>query len=701
MKHRLINIGIVFIATLAFLASQSGHAQRETPRALRRPVHTRDSGPSGDGGPRSREGLADLLTKNAGNESLKTNQNENAKPSVPMDGTNSLLHRTATELTTPTTAAPQSALPTWSDSFVYQGLTYKYTMIGTDPKLGSKTTVIPTVIIPLRFVFPDGQVFDASTDLVDGQTAIQGIVNSPIFKNYIFVLGGKSVGNTQYADAFQRANFWDSVGSKSRDYHVLLSQPTVMPTQTIFVPDGLGTVNFDFWTGLPLPEVDRDFLESQTASILTTAQVTPSQLPIMVWGNMSAGNAFGYHGSTTGGNQSQTFIGTSYHSASVLNGLSADTYSLSHEIIEWLDDPFNNNYTPGWNQAFISNKQQCDSRYAGDLLETADPAEVINEATIALTGGQFTYHVTEGMFIDFYTRARRSRSVNGRYSMFNIGAQYGVPSAPSTPCTGHVALSEMRLFTIARSSLNEIYGINNQGSIVGIFLDQAGNRNGFLFDFTLTSGQLIDYPGALETIPSKINDNRVIVGFYIDPSGFGHGFTFENGQYVSLDFPGALDTAALDINLNGDIVGFYDTPDFNTHGFQLSHGVFSTIDIPFHRTTLATGNNSLGKIVGFSSAQFGDDGYPFQGFLRNGTRMSDVLFPGANETLPHDINNVSAIAGTFYNIDQYHSGFVTINGFMYEVYGHAFGLDDSNRIVGSYTIGDVTYAMMGNLPSAK
>jgi hypothetical protein len=72
-------------------------------------------------------------------------------------------------------------------------------MVGTDPKLGSKTTVIPTAIIPLRFVFPDGQVFDSGTDLVDGQTAIQGIINSPIFKNYNFVSGERALGtlNTQ------------------------------------------------------------------------------------------------------------------------------------------------------------------------------------------------------------------------------------------------------------------------------------------------------------------------------------------------------------------------------------------------------------------------------------------------------------------------------------------------------------------------
>jgi hypothetical protein len=65
-------------------------------------------------------------------------------------------------------------IPHWSSSFTYQGLKYNYTIVGTDPELGSATTIIPTVIIPLRTVVTDGHVFNASSDLVDGQTAVEG-----------------------------------------------------------------------------------------------------------------------------------------------------------------------------------------------------------------------------------------------------------------------------------------------------------------------------------------------------------------------------------------------------------------------------------------------------------------------------------------------------------------------------------------------
>ena len=696
MKSRTLTIVIVLIIIPAVMTSRIGQAQRtRIPGILRPTQSSKDSGPSPDETPQFRGHLADILAGKA------TAQSDNSSSPVLMDGTHALLRRSVKDLTTTATAQSQSLLPTWSDSFAYQGLTYKYTMVGTDPKLGSKTTIIPTVIIPLRFVFPDGQVFDASNDLVDGQTPVQGIINSPIFKNYNFVLGGKSVGNTQYADAFQRANFWDSVSAKARDYHVLLGQPIVAPTQTIVVPDGLGSYDFDFTTGLPMPNVDRDFLNSQIVPILTAANVNSSQLPIMLWGAVDAGRASGYHGAKViSGNQLQTFIGASYHSQATFNGLIPDTYPLSHEVIEWLDDPFTNNFTPGWNNAFISDNQRCDSHIARDLLETADPIEVLAEGVVPLIGGQFTYHVTEGMFIGFYTRARRSRSINGQYSMFNIGAQYGVASTASTPCTGHIELNDVQLYKIMNSSFSAAFGVNNSGSVVGMYVDGAGLRHGYLA--TETSFQTIDYPGPFETIPSQLNDAGTIVGQYFDAAGFLHGFVLQSGQFTPIDFPGATDTAALDVNLDGDIVGVYITPDFDNHGFLLRNGVFSTIDIPFHRTTVATGINSSGKIVGYSSVFFGaPSGYPYLGFLLNGKKTSDVTFPGANEVFPQDINTQSDITGLFTNSDQSGDGFVTINGFPYEVYGQTFSLNDSNIIAGSYTFGGVTYTMLGTRPSSS
>ena len=134
-----------------------------------------------------------------------------------------------------------STIPHWSDSYTYQGLTYKYTMVGTDPKKGSATTTIPTVIITLRFIFPAGTtsespafgVTDTEVSIGLEAGAVDKIVNSPIFRSHDFKVGGVSVGNTQYGDAFQRANFWGSVANGSHDYHVLLGQPIILPIDVV------------------------------------------------------------------------------------------------------------------------------------------------------------------------------------------------------------------------------------------------------------------------------------------------------------------------------------------------------------------------------------------------------------------------------------------------------------------------------------
>ena len=46
------------------------------------------------------------------------------------------------------------------------------------------------------------------------------MLQSPIFKNDDFNLGGTDVGTTQYIDAFQRANFWSLIDRNN--YHTLL-----------------------------------------------------------------------------------------------------------------------------------------------------------------------------------------------------------------------------------------------------------------------------------------------------------------------------------------------------------------------------------------------------------------------------------------------------------------------------------------------
>src|SRR5262249_43656491 len=123
-------------------------------------------------------------------------------------------------------------LPHWTSAFAKQATTFPFAVVGTDPALG-QTTVIPTVVIPYRVVFPNQAVFDASADLVDGVTPVSGVLNSPIFKSTPWSAGSTAIGTTQFGDAMMRANFWSRLSDKGAGYHVLLSTPLVTPTITI------------------------------------------------------------------------------------------------------------------------------------------------------------------------------------------------------------------------------------------------------------------------------------------------------------------------------------------------------------------------------------------------------------------------------------------------------------------------------------
>jgi uncharacterized membrane protein len=119
----------------------------------------------------------------------------------------------------------------------------------------------------------------------------------------------------------------------------------------------------------------------------------------------------------------------------------------------------------------------------------------------------------------------------------------------------------------------------------------------------------VDFPGAVSTNASGINDSGQIVGtYYTNPAGGPiHGFLLSGGAYTSIDFPNAAQTEANGINASGQIVGVY----FDTnlcgncygveHPFLLSGGVYTALpEAPgsMPGTTQAWAINTSGQIVG-------------------------------------------------------------------------------------------------------
>ncbi len=276
-----------------------------------------------------------------------------------------------------------SHVTTWNGSFTYQATKYYFTMVGTNPASGPSTTV-RAILIPLKITVQhngSGVSFSPAHVLTNGRTVTHNTVLSPIFDaTTTYTLGGTDVGTTQYLDAYQRANFWGGVKGNP-GYHVLLGGPTVEAVQALNVPKAYGSEASAF--GINVALVDINWFDSAIQSLMTKFS-TPNQIPIFLTYDtyLTQGGGCcigGYH----------SFNGTqSYMTATYVDktGVFAQNVSaLSHEVGEWVDDPYTNNTV------------------ACGVLENGDPEESFaNYGAFPYTVNGFQYDLQDLVFLDYF-----------------------------------------------------------------------------------------------------------------------------------------------------------------------------------------------------------------------------------------------------------------------------------------------------------
>jgi len=351
-----------------------------------------------------------------------------AQKRIAIDGTPQLAPHPTGNFDTQTIlneAAAATNVPMWTSNFSSGGTTYTYSMVGADPTTSNATTKIPTVIIPLIFKFsstsPATTISPLSAGCGDTTAALTRVQKSPLFNNLTYKAGTTTVGTGQYIDVFQRANFWQSVGSVTPKYHTTLSPVTVAAAQTISVPAASGAIPGFACSGHPVGEVIMSFVMNKLPGILTALKVPKTTFPLFVSYDVvevsklgATGVTFGWHYFTP---SNQTYgIGT-YLDPGIFTG-SADISALSHEIGEWVNDPFGNNIVPQWGH--IGQVAGCQNN-----LEVGDPLSG-NIFAAKLNG--FTYHLQDLAFFSWFARQSPSIAVNGQYSP----AKH--LTAPSTPC---------------------------------------------------------------------------------------------------------------------------------------------------------------------------------------------------------------------------------------------------------------------------
>jgi hypothetical protein len=295
----------------------------------------------------------------------------------------------------------------WNGSFT--DLTHvkrTFTMIGTDPSKTNTTTTIKVLVVPIKMVFDKShgnKTFDPKHKLSNGQTITQNITTSPLFKSGIdFKQGATDLGNTQYIDAFQRGTFWKYV-KKNTKYHVLL-KGTVAPEQTINCNSSSCSVGNEFGGLVGLMDINA--FDSQLQGFISKLGVTPDVFPLFVTYDTyltSGGCCIGGYHSANGGQPGGQTYGTATYVDRV-GAFSQDVSAFSHEIGEWLDDPF------------VDNRVGCNDN---SILEVGDPLEgEKNFGGYPYKLHGFTYNLQSLVFIGYFG-APKSTSANSWYSFQN------------------------------------------------------------------------------------------------------------------------------------------------------------------------------------------------------------------------------------------------------------------------------------------
>jgi hypothetical protein len=320
-------------------------------------------------------------------------------------------------------AATGATIPMWTDSVTasQNGKRYRYQMVGQDPRirLSHPTTTIVANIIPI-VVTLDGTTLDpTSTSCAEKTTPLDAVLASPIFNNTVFSPGGTTVGDTEYLDAFQRANFWTYTNPAAINpgYHILL-RPKVGKTITIKVPSADGRVVSHH--SCAAIEVTMAYAIVQGLKLIPSLAakpwgVNPTTFPIFLLHNVEFDTTLGtagsvgfhaaipnpaFHGAT------QTVAVASYLDATIAPH-EQDIAVLSHEIGEWMNDPLGTNPTPPWGNVGQVNGH-CQAN-----LEVGDP---LTGTTFPVTRDGVTYHPQELAFFSWFYGPIASIGVNGSFS---------------------------------------------------------------------------------------------------------------------------------------------------------------------------------------------------------------------------------------------------------------------------------------------
>lgn len=313
------------------------------------------------------------------------------------------------------------------------GTPLPFNIVGTNPAHGAATTTIPTVIVPINVTWAT----EANLAL-NGSDVVSLTENSPIFLTADYMVGGTDLGTTQFGDALQRAEFHNIPGF-SQDYHVLLGTPTIAPPLTITVTSPTQGNLYRLRSGRLVGVLQSGFLDSKINALVRG--FTSNTLPIFLTDNTFESDdgtihtccILGFHNSQRPpATTAKTWIYTAHTEANTFVGnVILDVQPLSHEVSEWLNDPFVGALKIGFVNlippAVLPNSGGgCIINFeTGDPLEFTLPAAQFTQVTNGTT-----YHLQDEVLLPWYLHTTPSFSVNGQYSFQNTATSFSSLCGP-------------------------------------------------------------------------------------------------------------------------------------------------------------------------------------------------------------------------------------------------------------------------------
>jgi hypothetical protein len=321
------------------------------------------------------------------------------------------------------------------------GGSYTGVIMGHDPTSPkNRATTIPIQIVPLIITINDTVgmntvTYDptANDPCVGGQADLELVQESPLFQSNPWTINGVNVGNTQYIDAFQRAQFLSIL--KGSDYHLLFN-PTTLPPQTLtFSGTNVSTEapNCGTLGVLNINQFDDAVHNLMTGPLANT--VNPGTLPIFLMKSVVlslVGSStdpccccvLGYHGTFQSSNQFQLYTPFTFDTTGLFGPGALNTATLSHELGEAVNDPYGVNPTPSWGNVG-QDVGACQNNF-----EVGDPLSGTLMPPVVGANG-FSYNLQELAFIRWFfggtapLGAGGVCSSNGTFPGFAIGCPPG------------------------------------------------------------------------------------------------------------------------------------------------------------------------------------------------------------------------------------------------------------------------------------